>query len=236
MKGHPRELMARHSRYSAALALILVVAPASLGIMARFYIPGIAGQFFFVLSRVWILTLPILWFLWVDRGKLNFSFPRRRDLLVGAGLGLLMSSCIMAAYWWVGQQLIDPVRVQESASQIGLGDLWIFVAFAIYFTLINSLIEEYIWRWFVCRKCEELFSSSAAVGLAALCFTFHHIVALQAYFQNPLVVGFGSLSVFLAGVIWCWCFQKFSSLWSCYISHLLADLAIALVGWKILFG
>lgn len=225
-----------NSRPSAALALILVVVLASLGIVARFYLPGIAGQLCFVLTRLWILALPIIWVQQVDQGKLSFTFPRHQDLVMGSGLGLLMFSLIIGGYGFIGQQLIDPSTVQESARQIGLGDWQIFAAFAVYFTLINSLIEEYIWRWFVHQKCEELISGWAAVGLAALCFTLHHIVALHAYVQNPQVVMVGSLGVFLAGALWSWWFLRFRSLWSCYISHAWADLAIALVGWRILFG
>ncbi|NJK62135.1 MAG: CPBP family intramembrane metalloprotease [Synechococcaceae cyanobacterium SM2_3_1] len=225
-----------NTRNSAALALILVVAPASLGIAARFYLPEIAGQFCFVLTRIWILALPIIWLVWVDQGKFNFTFPRQQDLVLGAALGLIMFSLIIGGYELIGRQLIDPYTVQESAAQIGLGNLQIFVAFGVYFTLINSLIEEYIWRWFVSQQCEILLSGWGAVGLAALGFTMHHIVALHAYFQNPLVVIVGSLGVFLAGVLWSWWFLRFRSLWSCYVSHALADLAIALVGWRILFS
>ncbi len=225
-----------NSRHSAALALILVVVPASLGFVAKFYLLGIAGQLCFVLTRIWILALPIIWFQQIDQGKLSFTFPRQQDLVVGSGLGLIMFSLIISGYGLMGRELIDPLIVQESASQIGLGNLQSFAAFAMYFTLINSLVEEYIWRWFVSRKCEDLVSGSGAVGLAALCFTLHHIVALHAYFQNPLVVTVGSVGVFLAGALWSWWFLRFRSLWSSYVSHAWADLAIALVGWRVLFG
>ena len=31
-------------------------------------------------------------------------------------------------------------------------------------------------------------------------------------------------------------YLTYRSIWSCYVSHILADLAIAIVGWQLLFG
>ena len=145
-----------------------------------------------------------------------------------------MFGIIAGAYWFVGQHQIDPVDVRSKA-QVGLINPIAYLISAFYFTFINSLIEEYIWRWFVYRKCEVLVSGIKAVYLAALCFTLHHIIALAAYTGNWLIVALGSLGVFVAGAIWSWCYLTYRSLWGCYISHLLADLAIALIGWHLLF-
>ncbi|MGL5796089.1 MAG: CPBP family glutamic-type intramembrane protease [Waterburya sp.] len=45
----------------------------------------------------------------------------------------------------------------------------------------------------------------------------------------------GSLGVFLAGIIWAWCFSRYQSLVPSYLSHILADIAIAIIGWQLLF-
>jgi hypothetical protein len=60
-------------------------------------------------------------------------------------------------------------------------------------------------------------------------------IALIFYTQNWLIVILGSLGVFMAGVIWSICFRK-AGFWSAYLSHILADLAIAIVGWHLLFS
>lgn len=224
-----------NSRQNAPLALFLLVSAASFGIAARFYIPGLIGQFFYAATRVWILVLPLIWFLKVDRGKFSLSRPSQQDLLVGTILGFLMFSIIAGAYCLVGQHWIDPVNVRVKAQQVGLLNPIAYLISAFYFTFINSLVEEYIWRWFVYRKCEVLVPGTRAVCLAALFFTLHHIIALVAFTGDGLIVIFGSLGVFVAGAIWSWCYLTYRSLWACYISHLLADLVIALIGWKLLF-
>jgi hypothetical protein len=225
-----------HSYQKAVAALFLLVSAASIGIAARFYIPGAVGQFLFVLTRVWILTLPLIWSFWVDRRRLVISLPSRREFLAGTILGLLMFGIILGAYWIIGHRWIDPVGVRAKAQQVGIASSTVYLVGAFYFTFINSLVEEYIWRWFVYRQCEVLLSGIFAVCLAALCFTLHHIIALAAYTGNGLVVVLSSLGVFIAGAVWSWCYLTYRSLWSCYVSHLLADLAIALVGWHLLFG
>jgi uncharacterized protein len=44
-----------------------------------------------------------------------------------------------------------------------------------------------------------------------------------------------SCGVMIAGIIWSLGYQKVG-FWSCYISHILADLAIGFVGWHLLFS
>ncbi len=222
-------------RYRAGLAICLIAVAASLGIAARLYIPGTAGQLLFILTRVWISTLPIAWFVWIKKGKLAVSLPSKHQCLIGLMLGTMMFGIILSAYWLVGQFWIHPTDVRSKAEQVGLNHPNVYLFTALYFTLINSLLEEYIWRWFVGQQCEVLFQKTGALGFAALCFTLHHIIALTAYTGNWLVVALGSFGVFAAGAIWSWCYLTYRSLWACYISHLLADLAIALIGWHLLF-
>lgn len=182
-----------------------------------------------------MLVLPLVWFLRVDRGQFRLSLPTSRDWLAGILLGLLMFGILLAAYWLVGRKAIDPAIVREKAGQIGLTQPIAYLASAFYFTFINALVEEYIWRWFVYQKCAVLLSGVAAVCLAALCFTLHHIIALVTYTGNGAIAALASLGVFIAGAIWSWMYLAYRSLWACYLSHLLADLAIALIGWQLLF-
>jgi len=225
----------RDSRLSAAIALLLIVAAANLGLIARLYGQAHGGQAFFVATRVWILLLPGVWVWRVDRDRCSWAWPTRQELGVGLWLGLGMFAVIYGGYLGWGQQWLDGAMVRDRAAAIGLLDPWRFLAFAIYFTLGNALVEEYIWRWFVYRKCEVWVSGVRAVGWAALLFTLHHIVALVGFTGSWPVVWLGAIGVFVAGAIWSECYLAYRSLWACYISHALADLAIAIVAWQILF-
>jgi len=224
------------SRPNALTALLLLVSAACLGRIMALYAPGLLGRIVFSLCQVGLLALPLVWFFWVDRGKLSISLPKRRELLAGGVLGLLMFAIILAAYWLFGQHWIDTTDVRAKAQQVGISSPIIYLVGAMYWTFINSLFEEYIWRWFVYSKCEVLIPGKEAVLLSGLLFTLHHIINLVAYTENWLVVVLASLGVFLAGAIWSWCYLIYRSIWSSYFSHVLADLAIAIVCWQLLFG
>lgn len=224
------------SRRNALTALLLLVSAACLGRVMALYVPGLLGQIAFSLCQVWLLALPLAWFFWVDRGKLSISLPKRRELLGGTVLGLLMFGIILAAYWLFGQHWLDATDVRVKAQQAGISSPIIYLVGAMYWTFINSLFEEYIWRWFVYSKCEVLIPGKGAVLLCGLLFTLHHIINLVAYTENWLVVVLASLGVFLAGAVWSWCYLIYRSIWSSYFSHVLADLAIAIVSWQLLFG
>ncbi|NJL23141.1 MAG: CPBP family intramembrane metalloprotease [Leptolyngbyaceae cyanobacterium SM1_3_5] len=219
---------------SSLLAVSLITGAASLGIVAKLFIPGVAGQILLALTRVGMLVLPLIWVRWIDRSEYKLSFPNRSELQTGIGLGLLMFAMILIAYGSIGKHLIEVEQIRSKAEQIGIRTPRIYLAGAFYFTLINSLIEEFVWRWFVYQKC-ELLNRDRAVWIAAFCFTLHHSIALIAYTQSGLVTLLGSIAVFAAGAIWSKCYLAYRSLWSGYISHLLADLAIAIVGWHLLF-
>ena len=222
-------------RLAALVALLLVVGAANLGIVARLYGQGAGGQAVFIATRVWILALPLLWVWRIDRQSLSLTWPTRQEWRAGGWLGLAMFGVIYGAYVWLGQQWIDAEVARSQAAAVGLLNPGMFAAFAIYFTLVNALIEEYIWRWFVYCKCEVLVPGGWAVTLAALCFTLHHVVSLFGFTENWSVTILGSIGVFIAGAIWSGCYLRYRSLWVCYISHVWADLAIAIVAWQILF-
>lgn len=229
-------MLATRNFKTVLLPILLVLFPASFGVtMAVHIAPGIWGQTLFSFCKVWMLGLPLAWGIWVDRTKLHLSLPKKRDLWVGTVLGLLILGVILGAYWIFAINWIDPVLVRTKAQSVGINSPQVYLGGAIYFTLVNSLVEEYIWRYFVTKKCKIILSRTSAICLSALLFTLHHIIALAGYVDWN-VVFLGSFGVFLGGAIWSWCYLTYRSIWSSYISHIFADFAIAIVGWQILFG
>jgi membrane protease YdiL (CAAX protease family) len=188
-----------------------------------------------IASKIWLLVLPIVWWFWVDKGDFKVQYPKQRDLLPGIALGVLMLGIIFITYWLLGPQWIDIASVRDRARQVGVDNLILYTAGGLYWMFINSLFEEFVWRWFVYRKCELLVSGAKAVVLSALFFTSHHTVGLAAYFDWR-VTALGSLGVFLAGAVWSWCYLTYRSIWPGYISHMFADIAIFIIGWQLIFG
>lgn len=223
-------------RQNAQLALILLVPASSIGVaMSLFIAPGTIGTIVSVLCGFWLLVLPIAWSVLGDRYQLHLSQPKYQELLVGTVLGLLMFGIILGIYGLFGQQWIDAADAKSKVQQMGLSNPMILLIVQAYFVLINSFIEEFIWRWFVYKKCEILIPGKAAIFLSALFFTLHHIIVLAAYTDWRGVI-LGSLAVFVAGAIWSWCYLAYRSLWASYISHAIADLALSIIAWQTLFS
>lgn len=231
-------MLKANSRPNALLALLLVVPVTSLGLATAVYIaPGMVGKMIFSLSKVWIVLVPLIWFFGIDKGKLQISLAQPQEWLTGTVLGLLMFGGVIGAYGLFGQVWIDLEIVRSQAQEVGLNQESVYLAGAAYWTFINSLLEEVIWRWFVYRQCEILVPTKiGAVLLSSIFFTLHHLIGLAAYTQDWRVVAVGGFGVFLAGAIWCGCYLRYRSIWPSYLSHILADVAIAIVGWQLLFS
>ena len=224
-------------RQKAFLALLLSVPAASIGVATVLYIaPGAVGQILSLLCYIWLGVMSLSWFIWVDGGKIHLQLPKRRELLVGTLLGLLMFGLILGAYWFLGQHWIFLAEIRHKAQQIGISNLNIYLIGSIYSVLFNSLFEEFVWRGFVFNKCRILIPGQGAIWLSAIFFTLHHTLGLIFYINDWRIVVLGSLSVLIAGAIWSWSYLTTRSIWPNYISHALADLALAIIGWQLLFG
>ena len=103
---------------------------------------------------------------------------------MGILLGLLYGRLHhWALYGILGRDAVDIDHLQSMARAATAWARLLFTwGLAAYLTLLNSLLEEYVWRWFVFRRAEELLSGRRAVVLAALLFTVHHSVALRLQF------------------------------------------------------
>lgn len=224
-------------RRNALLALLLLVPAPSIAVATELYVlPEPFGQIVALVSKIWLffVFVSVVCFIWVDKSDFEFQAPKQRELVAGVVLGLLMFSIIFIFYWLLGTQWIDVAHVRDKARQVRASSLIIYFASGVYWVFINSWLEEFVWRWFVYRKCEILVPRPLSIVLSAVFFTLHHIVGLSAYFDWRATT-LGSLGVFLAGVVWSWCYLTYRSIWPGYISHLFADLAIFIIGWQLIF-
>lgn len=231
--------MSRAQSRSVAALVLLVPAP-SIGAWFAFHgAPGTLGQIVYALAKLWIIALPLAWQLWVERDFLSLSPLRRRDRRAGVSAGLVigaaLSAVVIATWFTFGDRLIDPEALREKLAGAGLTSPTRYVLFAAYLALINSVVEEYVWRWFVFRQCERLVRGSGAVALSALFFTLHHALAFHAQFGTTVAV-LASCAVFVAACIWSACYRNWRSIWPGWISHALVDVAALALGWQLLFA
>jgi len=219
------------------LALVLIVPAPSIGVWAAMMaLPDtVGGKSVFFLCKAWMFILPVVWLLLIDRGRLSLSRPRRGGFGAGAALGLVISAMIFLVYWLLGRHWIDDEHVRAMAVRNGIGTPVRFLAVAAYWILVNSVLEEYVYRWFIFRSFERFLPGLAAVIASAMCFTIHHVLALKVQFDWRATV-LASTGVFLGGAVWSWLYLRYRSIWPGYLSHAIVDVAVYIIGWQIIFA
>jgi uncharacterized protein len=234
----PQSWFANRNFIRAYTPLVAVVPATSIGAIASTFIaPGIVGQSIAIGCGMWMVIFPIYWQRFIDRQPLDFKLTKAGSgFVVGIILGLGMFGFILGSYYTIGQHWLDIADIRARVDRMQMNVPLMIFGFGTFQTLINSFVEEYVWRWFVYQKCEVLVGKRVAVWLSALFFTLHHVILLIAYCNDLKLVAIGAMAVFLAGVIWARCFAIYRSILPCYISHLAADLALQLISWQVLLG
>lgn len=221
----------------AILALLLIAPIFAIGTTLSLIIaPGPIGTLGFAVAYLFFIALPTLWTIKIDQDFIKLPKITSQGWSIGFILGGLMAAIILAAYFLIGQHWVNLTTIRTAIQPTGGTNPITFWLGVFYFTFINAFIEEAIWRGFIYRKCVTALPGANAIPLSALLFTIHHTIGIAAITQDWRITIAGSIGVFAAGVIWSTCYQQTRSLWPCYISHVLADIAIAIVNWHLLFG
>ncbi len=225
------------TRKTAALAalLLLVPAPSVATWWALFAEKGPVGQVGFALLKIYVVALPAVWTVLVDRERLRFPRFQRAGMKVAISFALLSGAAILAVYFLFARSLVNVDAFRETLTAAGLESPTHFLVMAAYWTIGNSLVEEYIWRWFVVTRCEVLVPRAAAILLSALFFTAHHFVAGLAFLPMALTL-LMCVGVFLGGAMWSWVYARYRNIWAAYLSHAIVDAVVFFVGYDLLFG
>jgi len=225
-----------HDRTRALIALLLIAPAPTIGVIAALaFKHNFIGKAIWMFEKCWLLALPVLWHLLVDRQPLSASPARRGGFAPAAAIGVATMLIILAAYGFVARHFIDREQFRTLLDAFHLTNPAIYIGLVAYWILLNSLLEEYVYRWFIFRKCETLMGGPAAVVASAAIFVVHHAVALSAQVDwwINLVACAG---IFIGGAIWSLLYLRYRSVWPCYLAHAFADVGVFLVGAHLLFA
>ncbi|MEZ8078474.1 MAG: CPBP family glutamic-type intramembrane protease, partial [Candidatus Poseidoniaceae archaeon] len=220
----------------ALLALMLVGIAPTISILTGFALKaGIIAVIVFIILKIWIFVLPSFWHLKIDQQQISWSKPENGGFMVATGLGLGMVVVIVAAYLLLGN-LMDEEMLYLLLEPVGLTVAWKLGLAILFWVFINSVLEEYVFRWFITSKAEMLLSGKwKPIFLSAAIFTLHHTIALS-FFISPLGTLIGSFGVFVGGSIFSWVYVTYRSVWVAWITHALADVAIFAIAWHLVIG
>lgn len=149
------------------------------------------------------------------------------------GVGM---SIIIIITWLIFENSINLDEMKVILESQGLSNFYLYVFGMIYWIFINSLLEEYVFRWFITTKASILFGNDYyAIIFSAFLFTLHHAIALYFFgfiFWQIFIASFGLLT---AAAIWSWLYLKYQSIWVCWLSHAICDIVVFSIGFRVLF-
>ena len=206
--------------------------------------PAAAQQTAYLIGKGIQFGLPLVWVLAVQRSRLRLEPPDRAGMVEGAGFGLAVLAAMMVLYhgWlkplgYLGPESPAAGAVLDKVQGFGVDTLWKYVALSAFYSLIHSGLEEYYWRWFVFGQLRRLIPVNRAILVSSIGFMLHHILLLGTYFGwfSPATWIF-SAAVAVGGAYWAWLYQRCDSLWGPWVSHLVIDAAIFIVGYDLVVG
>lgn len=233
------------SRRADAWALLFALVLPTLVTLVYFvlladYATGI-GRIAYGAGKTLQFAFPLVWVLAVQRRRLRLQLPGRHGLAEGIGFGLLVLAAMLVGYfaWLKPAGLLDAVaaEVGKVVGRFGINTPMRFLALGVFYCLLHSLLEEYYWRWFVFGGLRRLVPLWPAVAVSSLGFMAHHVLVLGKYFGHlSAATVLFSLLVAVGGAVWAWIYHRSESLYGPWLSHLLVDAGLFLIGYDMVFG
>jgi len=240
-KREPMKTVSRADYLAVTFALVFpTIITVAYFILAAGY-PAIIQQTTYSLGKLLQFTFPLVWVCAIQRHKPCWTKPAANDLGLGTAFGLLVGAVIVGGYFFVlkpaGTLGVASAAMQEKLAGAGIEGVVPFVALGVFYSLGHALLEEYYWRWFTFGQLRRLAPLGVAIFVSSAGFMAHHVLVLAWYFGwFTLVTILFSLSVAVGGAVWAWMYQRSGSLWGVWLSHLLVDAAIFIVGYDLVFG
>ena len=227
----------RNEKRLALIGLAFVGIAPTVSVVTGFALKaGMIAAVVFVLTKMWMFGLPAYWYTKVEGGERSYSMPEHGGWMVSTLLGIGMAVVIAIAYFILGDMVLRSEDLYEILDPFGLTVPWKLALGILFWIFINSVLEEYVFRWFITSKLEQLVGGKwLPILLSAAIFTLHHTIAL-AFFIDPLGNALASFGVFIGGVIFSWIYVQYRSVWVAWVAHAIADVAIFAIAWHMIVG
>jgi len=194
----------------------------------------------FLLGKILQFAFPLIYVGLTESRRLRLARPSRDGVLLGVVFSLVISAGLFGLYFLFlrgGNILGDtPARIHEWLEKFGFNSMGGFLMFAAVISIPHSFLEEYYWRWFVFGWMRRETNWVVAGVVSSLAFMSHHVVVLSYYLPGYFwtrVLPF-SLCVAVGGFAWCWLYHRYENLYAPWLSHLMIDAAIMVVGYDML--
>ena len=225
--------------------LFIALLPAlTLPFIASFFyfvlFPGtVLGNGFYAIAKINLVFWPLLATFLILRESPIRPAPswndRLKTLLPGGLLGLgivgLMFLGMLTPLGDIIRGNAENIRLRVE----GLGMLDHFILFTVFVSVLHSFLEEFYWRWFVFGNLRRVVSLPLAHLIAGIGFAAHHIVVLSQFFPLWLAIALGSC-VGIGGIFWSLLYQRQNTMLGIWLSHMIVDIGMMVIGYRLIFG
>ena len=201
----------------------------------------------YAVLKVIQFAFPAVWVFLILKERFRWARPSWDGVSIAVGVGVLIAGSMLAvALLWLepagffdagGPTSSPRAQISKKIGDLGIDSFAKYLALTIFYAAFHSLLEEYYWRWFVFRRLREFATVSQAVVVSSLGFMAHHVIVLGVFFgwDSPSTYIF-SLGVAVGGAIWAWIYDRSQSIYGPWLSHMLVDAAIFLLGYVLVYG
>jgi membrane protease YdiL (CAAX protease family) len=186
-------------------------------------------------------VLPLGCFWYFERRLPKPGKPSFLGLEYGLLFGVAVAAAMLTLYyaWLCDTPLFGRTaeQVRSKLGEFGITSPLAFVLFAVFLTVVHSLLEEYYWRWFVFGGLRRLVPVWPAIVVSGVAFSLHHVVLMWVWFPDQVLLAVIPFSVAVAvgGMVWAWLYERTGSIYAAWLSHLLVDGAIFVIAYDLYF-
>jgi membrane protease YdiL (CAAX protease family) len=184
---------------------------------------------------------PVVWTVWVLKQRVRWARPRAAGIVAGIAFGLAVTVGGWLVYrgWLCNSAFFVAAaeKIRAKVAGFGLDSVWAYAVMGLFYSLVHSFLEEYYWRWFVFGQLRRLVPLRAATVVSSTGFMAHHVIVLGTYFGAlSWMTVLLSAAVAIGGAFWAWLYERSGSLYGPWVSHMLVDAGIFLVGFDLMRG
>ena len=143
--------MQLHDKPLIAILLVAFIPSASVIFGIEIIDNELLSQIFFVSCKIWIFLVPTVWYLKVEKKSISKNLPTKEGIFFGLITGIIMSLIILVT-WFLFNETLDIDGMVEILQSNGLDSFNLYLLGMFYWIFINSLLEEYVFRWFITIK------------------------------------------------------------------------------------
>ena len=206
--------------------------------LAMSFVDGVIQPSYWTKSGMKIvlfLLVPMLYFALhqKDWGQVRRLFvPSRRDFVMALALGIGVYGFILGAYLLFTKLYDISDLVLKLTAEAGVGaNNFLFVS--LYISLVNSLLEEFLFRGFAFLTLKKLTGRRTAYVFSAAVFALYHFGMMAA--GNILISLLALAALFVAGCMFNWLDERSGNIITSWLVHMFANFAINTIGFMI-FG